>query len=297
MMEEGEVTFEQMNDEEQPTRGRYDETNAGGGDFPSAAPTFIGGGNVFNAEWVGENTAAEIRNSTPAKTPTTTAPPTTQMEFQSADQLNGGLPVEPTVKTALEDEEIDTLDEPVLTTIWRELKGVGIKLFHVLAPHGKGPAALRDWDLWGPLILCFALEAFLAFGNHSLAVQDEGEHTLVFTVLWSIVWVGSIAITINSTLLGGQLSFFQSVSLIGYCLFPLTVAAFVSTLWSNVWWRLGAVCLGVVWSIGASYGFLTASVPEKRRAMALYPVFLFYVALGWFIFWILGGSVLEESSS
>jgi len=57
MLEESEhVTFERMHDEEQPSREGGAGVGAGGGEFPSAAPTFIGGGNVFNAEWVGENT-------------------------------------------------------------------------------------------------------------------------------------------------------------------------------------------------------------------------------------------------
>ena len=53
-----------------------------------------------------------------------------------------------------------TLDEPVLTTVCRDLHRVAIKLRHVLIPARSGAETLRelrDWDLWGPLLLCLIL--------------------------------------------------------------------------------------------------------------------------------------------
>ena len=67
----------------------------------------------------------------------------------------------------------DTLDEPVSATIvililfesshsiafkqWRDLKNIGYKLKQVLWPVGNTKNILKDWDLWGPLLLCLAL--------------------------------------------------------------------------------------------------------------------------------------------
>ena len=48
---------------------------------------------------------------------------------------------------------------------------------------------------------------------------------LVFTTVFVIIWVGSMIITLNSKLLGGNLSLMQCLCLLGYCLFPLDVAA------------------------------------------------------------------------
>ena len=47
---------------------------------------------------------------------------------------------------------LNTLDEPIKTTVMRDLKAIGEKLKYVLLPgsrhdHMRG---LRDWDLWGP---------------------------------------------------------------------------------------------------------------------------------------------------
>ncbi len=47
-----------------------------------------------------------------------------------------------------------TLDEPVSDTIIRDLRKVAFKLKFVLVPYSEvGENKLRDWDLWGPLLL------------------------------------------------------------------------------------------------------------------------------------------------
>ena len=42
-----------------------------------------------------------------------------------------------------------------------------------------------------------------------------------------------------------------------------------------------AVCF--FWSTGASLGFMGELVPPNRKALAVYPLFLFYTAIGWLI--------------
>jgi hypothetical protein len=51
--------------------------------------------------------------------------------------------------------------------------------------------------------------------------------SLVFATVFVIVWVGAAAVTINAQLLGGSISFFQSVCILGYCVFPLTISALI----------------------------------------------------------------------
>lgn len=59
--------------------------------------------------------------------------------------------------------ELMSLDEPVSETIIRDLKTIGKKLRHVLIPTGGSQDStlreLRDWDLWGPLLLCIGMLA------------------------------------------------------------------------------------------------------------------------------------------
>lgn len=39
------------------------------------------------------------------------------------------------------------------------------------------------------------------------------------------MWGGAIIVTINTKLLGGRISFFQCVCVLGYCLFPIVLGA------------------------------------------------------------------------
>ena len=56
-----------------------------------------------------------------------------------------------------------TLDEPVADTIMRDLRMVGNKMMCVLNPRKANIQTLKDWDLWGPLILCLMLATLLSW--------------------------------------------------------------------------------------------------------------------------------------
>ncbi len=106
-------------------------------------------------------------------------------------------------------------------------------------------------------------------------------------------------------------SFFQSVCLLGYCIFPLVIATIVTSFWTNKIFRLVCVAVGFVWSTLCKYntivmtnsldhacldrisniwyftlasiGFFAGMVPPNRKALATYPVFLFYLMISWMI--------------
>jgi len=144
--------------------------------------------------------------------------------------------------------------------------------------------SLKDWDLWGPLIVCL----FLAVTLSAKAPKDQA--SLVFAAVFFAVWVGGTVVTMNAQLLGGSISFFQSMCVLGYCIFPLALAAFVIGLLKIVpyvknwiWLDMIFVFVGFLWAIRASSIFIGMYVKEERRFLALYPVFLFYTFLGWMI--------------
>lgn len=74
-------------------------------------------------------------------------------------------------------------------------------------------------DLWGPLLVCLLLSSILS----ATAPGDSG--SVVFAAVFVIVWFGAVTVTLNAQLLGGTISFFQSVCILGYCVFPLTLSA------------------------------------------------------------------------
>ncbi|KAM6970357.1 protein YIPF6 [Aplochiton taeniatus] len=150
----------------------------------------------------------------------------------------------------------------------------------------KSSTLLRDWDLWGPLLLCVTLALMLQGG--SVDSKDDGGPQ--FAEVFVIIWFGSFIITLNSKLLGGTISFFQSLCVLGYCIMPLTVAMVVCRIVLlggsgkvSFVVRLIVVTASFGWSTFASTAFLADSQPANRKMLVVYPVFLFYFVIGWMI--------------
>jgi hypothetical protein len=175
---------------------------------------------------------------------------------------------------------MQTLDEPVADTIKRDLRAIGIKLKHVLVPRVSEEETireLRNWDLWGPLLLCMLLSTIL-----SLTAPSE-QASFVFATIFVIVWGGAGVVTLNAQLLGGTVSFFQSVCVLGYCIFPIVLAS-ILCLWDNHAWRFVVTSISFVWSTRASVVFMSQLVNPNRKGLAAFPVFLFYSVLSWMVF-------------
>jgi len=183
--------------------------------------------------------------------------------------------------------EFNTLDEPIRDTVLRDLRAVGVKFFHVLYPREK-QSLLKEWDLWGPLVLCtFMAMVLQGSADRADSSNDGGPE---FAEVFVIVWIGSMIVTLNSKLLGGNISFFQSVCVLGYCLLPTTIALIVcriillmeqSTLLFVI--RFIVTMVGFGWATFASMVFLGDSQPPGRKALAVYPMFLFYFIISWLV--------------
>ncbi|KAI0852436.1 Yip1-domain-containing protein [Daldinia vernicosa] len=134
---------------------------------------------------------------------------------------------------------------------------------------------LRDWDLWGPLIFCLVLAALLSY------CSAEGQKDVVFSGVFAIVWIGEAVVTLQIKLLGGNISFAQSVCIIGYTLFPLVLASLMSALGLPMIPRIPVYLVLVAWSMAAGISILGGSgVVKNRVGIAVYPLFVFYVGLG-----------------
>lgn len=174
--------------------------------------------------------------------------------------------------------DFDTLDEPVMDTIKRDLKLVGEKFAQVLRPH-ENQKLLRDWDLWGPIFICVLL-ALLLEGN------QKGP---LFTEIFTLTFFGSCVVTANIKLLDGGISVFQSICVLGYCLLPLVGASLMCKFISytlpasavSTAFKLFSAVVGFGWATYAAMGFLAGSYPEKRRILVVYPLFLFYFVISW----------------
>ncbi|KAJ8298151.1 hypothetical protein KUTeg_024682 [Tegillarca granosa] len=207
-------------------------------------------------------------------------------EIMNDVPLEGDITV-PGLKTQYEDQEISTLDEPVRETIMRDVKAVGTKFWHVLYPK-QSSSLLKEWDLWGPLILCVFLAMMLQGSTEELNKMRDGGPQ--FAEVFVIYWVGAVIVTLNIKLLGGNISFFQSICVLGYCVCPLAISLIIcriiliaSQTTALFVVRFIIVVIAFGWSTFASTAFLTDCHPPNRKALAIYPIFLFYFVISWLI--------------
>lgn len=73
---------------------------------------------------------------------------------------------------------------------------------------------MKDWDLWGPLLVCCTL---------GITLHDDKTSNL-FTLVFLLVFIGSLTVSLNTKLLGGTVSTLQSLCVLGYCLGPITLS-------------------------------------------------------------------------
>lgn len=75
----------------------------------------------------------------------------------------------------------------------------------------------------------------------------------VFVALFIISFVGSFLVTMNGILLNAKLKYFQTICIMGYCMFPIVLAAAILCIFNKVGYshRLVNViiaCVAFVWS-------------------------------------------------
>jgi hypothetical protein len=105
-------------------------------------------------------------------------------------------------------------------------------------------------DLWGPLLVCLLLSSVLS-------VTAPGDSTsLVFAAVFVIVWCGAAAVTVNAQLLGGKISFFQSICILGYCVFPLTISSISCLILSYIYKQVRLDPISVFFVLAFSYFLL-----------------------------------------
>ena len=174
----------------------------------------------------------------------------------------------------------NTLNESILTTINRDLSLIYSKIKYVVNPfisRDQKKYHIRQWDLWGPLLLNMILAGTLSFNT-----KEKSQMT---TLIFIIFWLGGVILYLNANFLGVKTSIFQMFCLLGYCLFPLNLCAIIITIINfNDILRLIIVMLFLFWSIYSSSDYLKAISSQGQRYLVLYPCILFYLYISWFIF-------------
>jgi len=97
------------------------------------------------------------------------------------------------------------------------------------------------------------------------------------------MWLfGSILIFFLARLLGKEVTFNQTLGLIGYCLLPLLVVVFVLNLIGETSWVSSLLKIGgTVWSSFSAGSLLSLDTPSlkyyQKQIMLTYPILLLYI--------------------
>ena len=108
--------------------------------------------------------------------------------------------------------------------------------------------------------MCLILALTISFSS----TRDKES---IFGIIFFIIWIGGFVVTLNAKFLGGKVSFFQSVCVLGYCVAPINVTAIIVAV-SKIFFTLpfiikaALVGAGFVWSTKSSIGFMAALVSE-----------------------------------
>ncbi|CAD8082608.1 unnamed protein product [Paramecium sonneborni] len=191
-----------------------------------------------------------------------------------------------------QDVQMNTLDEPVLDTLRYQYDTLQIIICNNSKNEGDLRKKTKKLGFMGTITLIFVASYDFRYQFQSIMYCLNKFNFLadaIFGTIFIIMWGGSAVITVNAKLLGGQVSFFQSVCVLGYCVFPINVAAVLITfLQSYLGFFLRLIIVGVafLWSTFSSLSFMSSMMNEEKKVISVYPIFLFYLFLSWFCIFI-----------
>ena len=174
----------------------------------------------------------------------------------------------------------NTLEESISTTLLRDIQLIYYKLKHVINPftnNSDKQKHILQWDLWGPLL-------FITFLSCTLSINAENKSKII-VILFAIFWCGSLLVYLNGNLLDSKIKLFPIICLLGYCLFPLNISAFILAI-TNFYEiiRLFIVLLTCAWALFSVEGYFSSVSSQEQKWLVFYPAVLMFLFLSWFIF-------------
>ncbi|KAK8821941.1 hypothetical protein WA538_000039 [Blastocystis sp. DL] len=197
-----------------------------------------------------------------------------------------------------------TLDESVTDTLMRDAKVIYGKLRIVSFGNVANPEIqkhIEDWDIWGPLLIGI-VNALLITIEHESMCSTQREcmsNSALFSLVIITQWVGGFVVTMNSKLLGLNVSLFQMLSSLGYSLFP-TVLYNVFLLFRDMVFdrslvsslvTLTVAAAVLAWCLHAFGVFMSKTMDKRRQLLVMLPAGLY------FCFFLLNGHILLSRDS
>ncbi|XP_039256638.1 protein YIPF4-like [Styela clava] len=170
-----------------------------------------------------------------------------------------------------DDDEENEEDRPLLEELDIDPKDIYYKVRCVLLPHpafGLDQTVLKNSpDFWGPLavVLLFSL------------VSLYGQFHVVSWII-TIWFFGSMVIFLLARVLGADVTYSQSLGVIGYSLLPLVVTALVlSATKSLLYLSMLLRMVGVLWASFSAATLLASEELKHKKVLIIYPIFLLYI--------------------
>jgi len=187
------------------------------------------------------------------------------------------VPDKTTSDNVTSNEDFHTLDEPIITTIRRDVQSMGQKLLFALMPNSSKNLLMTDWDWWAHLL-------FSTYIGIMLQGQDGSGNQ--FTQVFVLTWIGTAIITYNFAFSTANISAFQCVSVLGYCLGPLAIAVTIFKMIHLLQISNSVVFIYIILSAGAaawssmsSTKILGATIDMEKKIMLLGPIMIFYTCI------------------
>ncbi|ANZ77499.1 BA75_04417T0 [Komagataella pastoris] len=213
---------------------------------------------------------------------------------------------------------LSTIDESILATIKRDVTTIGYKLLQILWPidlretsnafanrgqslgndddFNSSEKAIRmilEWDLWGPLVFALGYSLILTLSQKNRSHPRPTETSEIFSGVFTLLSFALCALSLNiqllapldngSTLKRLPLSFFQGLSILGYCFFPVFLGSLLSLFVSFKLVQVSIQSAMLVWSIYCVYFLLNfmQKEGENRLFLSVYPVLLVFGTFSW----------------
>lgn len=99
------------------------------------------------------------------------------------------------------------------------------------------------------MLLCLLLAS-------TFSIQSSKDSEIVFATIFVIVWLGASVITLNAKLLKANVSYFQALCILGYCLFPLNISSILIMIFKSAFCTAIKLTINSIAVLWATYGII-----------------------------------------
>jgi hypothetical protein len=139
---------------------------------------------------------------------------------------------------------------------------------------------IQDYELWGPFLFTILFCSLVSLIGSSSSQESS------FIIFIGIIFSANLILYLNSRLLLARVSFMQLMSVLGYSLFPFSLAALICLFVRNLIhfifiWLI--IILILIFSSVITKKLLSQAVDESKLKLLWFPTLLYHTTLGFLI--------------